>query len=115
MKDRERFLEKMRSRLLDKKGELVDFLANMSKEGNEGDRQVMDSADEASSLSMDKLQSSIQETEIGEMKQITEALVRLDKGQYGVCVGCGKPISDTRLEHSPYAARCISCQETLEG
>jgi DnaK suppressor protein len=41
---------------------------------------------------------------------VDAALARLDAGTYGICVTCGKPISDARLEALPAAAHCIECQ-----
>jgi RNA polymerase-binding transcription factor len=41
---------------------------------------------------------------------VLEALVRLDNGTYGVCVDCGNPVPEGRLEAKPEAARCIGCQ-----
>jgi DnaK suppressor protein len=37
------------------------------------------------------------------------ALIDLDEGRYGVCVGCGKPIDPARLEVRPQARSCIRC------
>jgi len=78
------------------------------------DGQVQDSGDEALSLTMENLQNSLQQTEMDELKLIDGALNRIDKGEYGVCLDCGTPISERRLETFPYAARCIICQEALE-
>ena len=39
----------------------------------------------------------------GELRDVEEALRRLDEGTYGVCVVCGRPIPDERLEASPMA------------
>lgn len=116
MENREKFLENMKVKLLTKKEELTQFLKEMSKsDDTSGERQVMDSADQATSINMQKLQSSLQQTEISEVKLIEDALSRIDKGEYGICVDCEKPIADARLEYYPYAARCISCQEMHEG
>ncbi|HUZ55235.1 MAG TPA: TraR/DksA C4-type zinc finger protein [Streptosporangiaceae bacterium] len=41
---------------------------------------------------------------------VLDALVRLDDGSYGVCVNCGKPVPEGRLEVKPEAARCLTCQ-----
>ena len=79
------------------------------------DKQVMDSGDEALSLSMEKLQTSLEKTEIAEVNLISEALERLEKGEYGVCVDCSELISQKRLEAFPYAIRCIACKELLES
>lgn len=45
------------------------------------------------------------------LRQVQEALERLDDGSYGVCGECERPISLKRLEAVPWAKYCISCQE----
>jgi DnaK suppressor protein len=39
-----------------------------------------------------------------------DALVRIDRGVYGMCADCGKPIPEGRLDARPEAARCVACQ-----
>ncbi len=114
MKHREEFLKEMKETLLAKQRELQDLLTSITEGGEQGN-SVKDSADEASSTVMNRLQSSLQATEVQEMRLIEEALVRIDNGEYGICVNCGEPIVAKRLEYYPYAARCISCQELFEG
>jgi DnaK suppressor protein len=41
---------------------------------------------------------------------VMDALVRIDRGVYGVCADCGKPIPEGRLDARPEAARCVGCQ-----
>jgi DnaK suppressor protein len=41
---------------------------------------------------------------------VLDALVRLDNGSYGLCVDCGQPVPEGRLEVKPEAARCLTCQ-----
>src|SRR5215469_4636557 len=41
---------------------------------------------------------------------VIEALRRLDDGSYGLCVDCGSPVPEGRLEAKPEAARCVTCQ-----
>lgn len=113
MKQRQAFLEKIKSQLVQRQIELSQNIENLSQE-ELTDKQVMDSADEAMSLSMEKLQSSLEKTEIDELRMIDQALKRIEKGEYGVCIDCGEFIAPQRLEYYPYAARCIVCQEALE-
>lgn len=114
MKQRGEMLEKMKLLLLAKQQELTDLLGK-TNEKEQVSSDVKDSADEASSTVMSRLQSSLQETEVAELKLIEDALVRIDKGIYGICVQCEEPIPERRLEYYPYAARCIACQERYEG
>lgn len=53
------------------------------------------------------------ENEEEELRQIDEALQRIEKGVYGTCP-CGKPIPKARLRALPYAQYCIECQRTSE-
>lgn len=39
------------------------------------------------------------------------ALEKLDKGTYGICERCGKPIDPERLEALPSARLCVSCKQ----
>ncbi len=115
MKQRLDFITKMKKVLISKRNELGTLLFRTSREGVIEKGQVKDSADEALTSTMGKLQSSIEATEIDELKLIEEALVRIDKDEYGICIECAKAVSTKRLETYPYAARCISCQERLES
>jgi DnaK suppressor protein len=47
------------------------------------------------------------------LREISDALVRIDQGAYGVCLECEEPISAKRLEALPWARYCVSCQERL--
>ena len=49
-----------------------------------------------------------------ERERVLDALHRLDEGTYGICVDCGQPIDEGRLEARPQAARCLACEEKAE-
>ena len=44
-----------------------------------------------------------------ELRQVNQALWRLEKNQYGLCVECAEPINAKRLNALPYANTCIDC------
>jgi RNA polymerase-binding transcription factor DksA len=50
----------------------------------------------------------------GELREIDDALRRLDHGTYGICEECGKPIDEARLEAVPWARYCVVDQARLE-
>ena len=114
MKQRAEFLKNVRKKLLERRDEMTKELTSLSHE-KVSDGQVKESGDEALSLSMEKLQTSLEQNEIDELNLIDDALARLDKSEYGICIDCADPISSKRLETFPYAARCIVCQEALEA
>lgn len=46
-----------------------------------------------------------------EIAKISAALRRMDAGEYGICIQCGEPIDQGRLQAYPYADECIDCAE----
>ena len=48
------------------------------------------------------------------LRTIEGALGRIQKGSFGVCVGCDEAIGLKRLQAIPSVTRCIACQEQLE-
>jgi len=66
---------------------------------------------------------SIEEAEVGvagvvrddgELREIEEALARLERSEYGLCVDCGAPVPYVRLAAVPQAARCVRCEGERE-
>lgn len=45
------------------------------------------------------------------VKDVQQALTRLDDGTYGECEKCGESINAARLEALPSAAFCINCAD----
>jgi DnaK suppressor protein len=47
------------------------------------------------------------------LRDVEEALGRVQDGTYGVCQECEEPISAKRLQALPWAKFCVRCQEML--
>ena len=47
------------------------------------------------------------------LREISDALHRMDIGHYGVCPECEEPISAKRLDAVPWARYCVTCQEKI--
>jgi len=45
------------------------------------------------------------------LKELQDALVRVEDGRFGVCQACQEPISGKRLAAIPWAKYCVRCQE----
>ena len=54
------------------------------------------------------------ERDMAELRDISAALARVDKGEYGICADCGEQIVAARLAIWPTAKRCTPCQRRLE-
>jgi RNA polymerase-binding protein DksA len=48
------------------------------------------------------------------LREIDDALVRIEQKAYGVCEGTGKPIPKARLEAQPWARYCVEYARMLE-
>jgi DnaK suppressor protein len=47
------------------------------------------------------------------LREVSDALHRIDHGHYGICLECDEPISAKRLEAVPWARYCVTCQERI--
>jgi len=47
------------------------------------------------------------------LREITDALHRIDAGLYGTCLECEEAISPKRLNAVPWARYCVSCQDAV--
>jgi DnaK suppressor protein len=80
-------------------------------EANEGPNDFEDLA--VDFLEMQKEQSLLV-NEQALLTEVLQALKRIDNGRYGICIACGNPIPEKRLEAIPWAARDIKCEQALE-
>ena len=57
-----------------------------------------------------ELDLTVREAAEASLHDVERALQRLEKGTYGVCLVCAKPIADGRLEAKPEAEYCVEHQ-----
>jgi DnaK suppressor protein len=48
------------------------------------------------------------------LKDVADAIKRIEDGSFGVCEGCDEPIAKKRLEVFPAARYCIKCKSKIE-
>lgn len=70
--------------------------------------------DDAVTTYADELDEGMIEELEASLEEIDEALARVREGTYGICVGCGAAIPESRLAALPATARCIDCQRREE-
>ncbi len=58
---------------------------------------------------------AIGETIASLLTKAQNALAKIDKGTYGICDICTKPIKRARLEAMPLATLCVDCQGRVEA
>ncbi len=57
---------------------------------------------------------NLMETDREELREIIDALERVDQGVYGLCETCDKDIPRARLQAIPYALLCLDCKKEEE-
>lgn len=101
-----------RKRLLEEKEQikaelshLREFLqAEVDVEPDEGDSEVFEREKNAALIAVLERR----------LVDIDTALKSMEKGDYGICQRCGKPIEPERLEVKPDATMCVTCQQEVE-
>ncbi len=76
--------------------------------------QVADIADDAVQSYDRQVIVGLGEKEFGKLRLVEEAIEKLDRGQYGICLECEELISEERLTVIPFASHCVNCLEIIE-
>lgn len=88
---------------------LVDELKRQEFVGQEHPTTGNHMADDATEVSEQAKSFALRRHLEGMVKEIDRAILRAERGIYGVCERCGRPISDDRLKVVPSACLCIEC------
>jgi RNA polymerase-binding protein DksA len=108
-------LQEYKELLLEKKAILLKEIKDQSDEvANEKLDEPGDLVDMATELLDQEMNLSLTTSETNTIKEINEALARIEKGTYGVCVDSGEPISKARLKAVPEAKRTLDAQEKFD-
>lgn len=118
-------LEKLRTILLKERQRLqseVDQLDEVSKTKNDGEDVNFELPGYSIHLAEYATDSSIIETALMQrniiekrLRQVEDALRRIDKDDFGICLRCGGAISIERLIIKPFAEYCIECRKIVEA
>lgn len=72
---------------------------------------ILDSVSEERTRELDML---LTDREKQKLKQIEDALDRIEENSYGLCEECGVKIPKARLKVVPFAKYCVECKEVIE-
>jgi RNA polymerase-binding transcription factor len=104
--------EGLRRELIQKKEELTVRLERITENLRRG--YEADSKEMAKQLEDREVVDALGNEARRELRKISAALARMDSGDFGLCIECGKAIDRGRLEAYPYALECIDCATTVE-
>ena len=80
-----------------------------------GTDAVRDEGDQAQASERTDMAFMTRERLAERINQLTAALERIRRGQYGHCADCGQPIEPTRLAAVPETETCLACQRQREA
>ena len=115
-------LNKIKEVLLAEKKRVLADLKNISKKDiHESDNRAAkfpeygdkpdENAQEISDFSTTVMTQKVLEKSL---EDIEKAFARIEKGTYGICKYCHKPISEKRLMARPTAGSCVTCKTELQ-
>lgn len=107
--------ERLRKKLEEEKQGIITQLSEFRNNAKELEPEIaQDVGDKAESSYTKDFLLHLSESERERLLLIDGALKKIEKGDYGVCNNCGKPISQKRLNAIPWTPYCIECQEKQE-
>ncbi|BDV41363.1 molecular chaperone DnaK [Geotalea uraniireducens] len=109
-------LEEMKAILRKMKEDALKEINKAVKNGSEATtgEPTGDIYDQASSERDRELGLILNDRERDKLRQIDEALLRIDEGEYGICEECEEEIPLGRLKVMPFARYCVRCQSDME-
>ena len=112
-------LERYRLMLVRKRAELLGDITTLEQEALRGESGSLSNlpqhmAEQGSEAYEQSLQLDLAAQDRKLLKEIDDAISRIDAGTYGVCEVTGKPIKAERLDELPWARFTIEAQRELE-
>lgn len=112
-------LEGFRKLLMEKRREILGDVGSMESEAFRNQDNHSSSPMHMADVGTDNFEQEFTlgliQSERELLKEIQEALNRIDDGSFGICVATGKPIGKARLEAKPWAKYCIEYALMLEN
>lgn len=101
--------------LVEERDRLIDQIRSLVESSLVSTRQAGEElADVGSDDFMREVELSLMGAEQRTFRLIQEALERMTKGTFGICIDCGKSVSTGRLRAIPYAKLCVVCKSRRE-
>lgn len=108
-------LQVLRRSLLEERDNVVSLYRQDVHAAQEIQGEGVEDDEELASMDFDRdLLFALSEVEREKLRQIEEALQRMEEGSYGLCFEDGQPIPFARLRQIPWARYCAGHQEMVE-
>jgi|GEM_PF-5843157 len=102
-------IEKMKSQLTRRREALLKRIDLLDSSLRMSDDRPAEDLEKAKKEVSTQFLTTLDERNFAELKEINQALARLETGKYGICDVCGKSISKKRLTILPATTLCHKC------
>ncbi len=109
-------LDEIKTLLLKMKEETIKEISKSLKSGSDipTNEPSGDIYDQASSERDRELGLLLDDREREKLRNIDEALLKIEEGEYGICEECEEEIPIGRLKIVPFARYCVKCKADIE-
>ena len=107
-------MDEIKNLLLREKGKILEHLKEKMNKRIENEHEIGDVIDTSVEEQGREFELLLQGREQEKLEKIEDALLRIEKDEYGYCDECGESISKKRLIVLPFATLCVACQQDLE-
>jgi DnaK suppressor protein len=107
-------LDYFKQKLLQKRSSLDATIQRIEGYGREKQTHIQDVADMAVESYTKEFMFGKSSVDRRTLTLISDALERIEKKSYGICIHCEETIGAKRLEAVPWAEHCLECQSLLE-
>ena len=109
------YLNRYRRSLLVKHRELLTANGGRLRLSPAGGLPGTDFMEQALAESEATIDAHLSQARSRQRRAIEKALLRIQKGDYGVCAACGNTITRARLRAVPWTDLCRDCREQDDG
>jgi len=104
----------LKSRLESLEGEVLSQLNDQTQVESARQTLLQDADDARQRSGEHEVEGLVSDIDSSEFKAISDALQRVHRADYGLCIDCQSPIPFDRLRVEPQALRCAGCQTRYE-
>ncbi len=109
------FIQSQKEKLLTLKQEIINSMTNRSREDIEVPTdQIVEDGDQAQTYINQNVSFGLRERELNRLKEVENALRKIENGTYGICEETDEPIETRRLEKMPWTRLSIEAAEEIE-
>ncbi len=105
---------KIKKQLMNKRSAVVKELDLLTEELAEREEESSEQTDDAEVMQKKLETLDMIKSFTDTLNSIDDAIKRIEKGKYGICAHCRKPIGNKRLQVFPFAIYCANCMDKFD-